>query len=176
MHRSSCHVAVALTLVAVLVGCQHQSVAVSSQPALLPLSQENYCWWTLLLTTLPPDSVAARFQGSLAAGGLTNATWTQRADTAWAQAGPTLIPDSSLADAGYAARAVAYRHGDTTRFRFYVSVSAPSMGWPRTVNTQAIERQLFSLCGRIAPSSIKWSRPARQPTWEDSLSVWGPHH
>jgi hypothetical protein len=130
--------------------------AAAPAPAAAPLDEE-YCWWAVLRTTLPPDTVAARFERAFAAVGLAGGGWTRRGDTAWAHAG--------LPGARYASRAVAYRRGDSTHFRYYVA-GAPGLA-PRDSAPNVV-----ALCGRIArAAAIPTSTPA-SPTGDESLSVW----
>ncbi len=172
MRRSPSAATVLMMVIAGLsAGCHHRAVTIRAQPALAGPS-ENYCWWTLLRTALPPDSVAARFQLGFTAIGLTGATWTRSADTVWVHAGPTPL-ERGLTGAMYAGRAVAYRQGDSTNFRYYVAIAPPAQEQAQTGS--AGERPLpnVELCGQIAQASaIPSSRPRRDPNGEDSLEVW----
>ena len=140
-------------------GCRRKPAAAAPTPA--PLDEE-YCWWAVLRTTLPPDTVAARFERAFAAVGLTGGGWTRQGDTAWAHAGPT----AGQPGAPYASRAVAYRRGDSTHFRYYVGIAAARLAPPDSAPT------LIPLCGRIArAAAVPTSTPA-SPTGEESLPVW----
>src|SRR5258705_2491535 len=96
------------------VGCPHRRAQTASTPSARP--EYEHCWWAAYRTTMPPDSVAARYAGAYTTLGLSNSSWSHLADTAWAAAGPT-----ALAREGgtwiYAGRVVAIRRGDTTFFR-----------------------------------------------------------
>jgi hypothetical protein len=149
------------------VGCR-PSVVTTPVPAQM---QEDHCWWAVLRSALPPDTVAIRFQRAFTAVGLTDATWTRSADTAWARAGPTLL-SGRYAGATYASRAVAYRRGDSTLFRHYVAIALPTdrqMPRPDTVNMGA--RQI-SFCGEIARAAAIPTSVPRSPTGEETLTVW----
>ncbi|MGI8508837.1 MAG: hypothetical protein ACR2MQ_05890 [Gemmatimonadaceae bacterium] len=144
-------------------GCHRHPVGIAPvQPALASSAQEGHCWWTVLRTPLPPDSVAVHFQRGFAAIGLTNATWAHSADTAWAYAGPTPL-SRGPAGAMYASRVVAYLHGDSTHFRYYVSIAPTSL----MKGSVAIP-----FCGEITTAaSVPHSAP-RNPTGEETLTVW----
>jgi hypothetical protein len=134
---------------------------VAAQPA------EQFCWWTILRTALPPDSVAARFEHAYTVLGLSGAVSSHVADTAWTHAGPTVLGDGSTG-ATYASRLVAIRDGDSTNFRYAVEMTGP----PRA-DEQSAGGDNLEFCGAIAhAAAIRWSRPARRPNAEDSLEVW----
>jgi hypothetical protein len=135
---------------------------VPAQPA--PAS-DSYCWWTLLRTALPPDTVAQRFEGAYQTLGLGNTSLTHRADTAWACAGPTILEDDPTG-ASYASTAIAVRQGDSTSFRYFVEITRPSSATSAAPNR-------IEFCGRVAKAAgISWSRPQRRPNSADSLSVF----
>ncbi len=138
-------------------GCRHRA---TPAPAPAPAKWE-YCWWTVLVTTLPLDSVATRFERAFLATGHTGVNRMRIADTAWTLAG--LAPIDSVTRATYSARAVAFRQGDTTRFRYYVAVSPPT--------DSAANR--IALCGTIArAAAIPTMTYRRDPNADDSLAVW----
>lgn len=134
------------------LGCRR-----APEPAPAPVQlEEDYCWWAVLRSSLPPDSVAARFERAYAAVGLAGVRRVQLGDTAWVQTTPVVL-DGVLR----ASRAVAYRRGDSTHFRYFVG-SRESEGAAGPL----------SLCVRIAQAAaIGWSAP-REPTGEESLAVW----
>ena len=145
------------------------SAACRARPGVVPARARpvwEHCWWTVLLTTAPPDTVAARFAAAYTATGLSAAAWTRAGDTAWAHAGPpvpnTVTPGASPG-AGTAARLVAVRYGDTTRFRHFVAAGGSSNGGSVTI----------PLCTGIARSAaVRTLVPQRGPRAEDSLPVW----
>jgi hypothetical protein len=158
--------AVMLTL-----ACHRQGI-VSEAPYERVPSSWTYCWWTLLLTELPPDSVVARFNRAYVATGQLHATSTQHGDTAWTRAGPTPFEvDSSHAT--YWSRVVAFRQNDTTRFRYYVAIMPPSREWRQAADSSEANSNNIPICARIAKAAaIPTWVPRRDPNWEDSLTVW----
>jgi hypothetical protein len=147
-----------IMLLAVLsAGCRSHPVVTTPETARL---SEEYCWWAVMRSPLPPDSVAARFQGAFTSVGLTSSTWTRSADTAWAHAGPTALAGAS--GAMYESRVVAYWHGDSTHFRHYVSMA-------RQPGNSANKIALCQEIGRAAavPTSVP-----REPTGEEALKLW----
>lgn len=171
-HRFSSRTAALMMLLAVLsVGCHHRAVAVPT-PTLL---SEHYCWWAVLRSPLPPDSVAARFQGAFRAVDLTGITQVRRADTVWVCAGPTEAGSTMPAGpAGptYASRAVAYWHGDSTHYRYYVAIAPPPYGWGQPAHSGTTWPRQMDLCAAIARSAAIPGTAPRNPTGEESLSVW----
>lgn len=157
MRPCSAHAAMSLLLVAVLgAGCRSHPVI--TKPAAARLN-EGYCWWAVMRSPLPPDSVAAHFQRAFTAVGLTGSTWTGSADTAWAHAGPTALGASG---ATYGSRVVAYWHGDSTHFRQYVSM-APQPG--DSANP-------IGLCQEIGRAAAVPTSVPREPTGEETLKLW----
>lgn len=116
MRRLLVSALVATTLVA---ACHRSAATPAATPVRTP---ESYCFWTAFRTTLPPDTVAARYAHAFTTLGLTGATTSHAADTAWAHAGPTslTLPNGS---GTYAARVVAFRRGDSTYYRPFVSLT-----------------------------------------------------
>jgi hypothetical protein len=149
----------AVVLVAALSGACRQPVVL---PQAAPTqATEEHCWWAVLRTTLPPDSVAIRFQRGFNAVGLTDAMWTSSADTSWARGGPT-----SIAGATYQSRAVAYRRGDSTHFRHFVTVV------PQPSDTVSVGGRHIAMCGGIARATAIPTSVPREPTGEETLRVW----
>jgi hypothetical protein len=145
-------------------------LALACSPKLPVLAQQapvsdSYCWWTLLRTALPPDTVAQRFAGAYRTLGLDNVSLTHSADTAWVRGGPTILRDDPTG-ASYASTAIAVRQGDSTSFRYFVEITRSA-----SATNAAPDRMEF--CGRIAKAAaIAWSRPQRRPNSADSLSVF----
>lgn len=155
-------VAALAALALVTMGCRHRGAAVAAAPAPLP---EEHCWWAVLRTTLPPDSVAARFQRGFAAIGLSNAAWAHQADTAWARAGAGSVGPGGAA---YESRAVAYQRGDSTHFRYWVALVPPA-GAPAADGPGGGS---IAACGRIARAAAVPTSVPREPTGDESLAVW----
>ena len=150
----------------VIVGCRRPVV---SGPAPVQLSEE-YCWWAVLRSTRAPDSVAARFTSAYIHAGFSSVTFKKYADTAWATAGPTQIGGAN--GALFASRAVAYWHGDSTHFRYYVSVGPPMRGGVQTSDSVDAGKLLLGLCAQVArAAAIGWSAP-RSPTGDETLQIW----
>src|SRR5688572_19697500 len=94
MRHSVAHSATFLVmLIAALgVGCRRSA---RTAPLRSQLS-EDYCWWTVMRTTLPLDSVAIRFERAFGAAGLIGGIRTLRGDTAWVHAGPTPVGNPAI--------------------------------------------------------------------------------
>ena len=158
------------------VGCRRPP-----ETAVVPASiSEGYCWNTVYRTDLVPDTVAFHFQRAFGALGLTNTTWSARGDTAWSHGGPTRI-DGDRGGATYEARVVAYRTGDSTHFRHFVSVTPPPEGWPLGADSSALNGHRYALgpstrligfCGEVGRAAQVHGTAAREPDPEASLEVW----
>ncbi len=153
---------------------QPRSVA----PAPLAL-EEEYCWWAVFRTPLPPDSVATHFVRAFARLGLRGGTWTQRSDTAWARAEPT--PLAAWHGGTYAARVVAYRFGDSTHFRHFVSVGLPPGGWPASYDSVTADGRHLSIraagapigfCGALGRAAAVHGTAPADPDGEEKLELW----
>lgn len=148
--------------------------------AVVPLPmEEHYCWWSVFRTTLPADSVALHFVSAFGALGLRGATWTQRGDTTWAHARPTRLADRH--GAVYAARVVAYRFGDSTHFRHYVSVAPPEGGWPASYDSVTADGRRVSVsptgspigfCGALGQAAQVHGTAPADPDGEEKLELW----
>ena len=147
-------------------------------PAPLAL-QESHCWWAVFRTTLPPDSVAMHFVRAFAQLGLRGGTWTQRGDTTWAHAEPTTL--TSWHGATYAARVVAYRAGDSTHFRHFVSVAPPAGGWPASYDSVTADGRHLSVsavggpigfCGALGRAATVHGTAPADPDGEEKLELW----
>lgn len=168
MRRPFASVTVLATLIGALHGgCRHpaRTTPTPTEPA------EGYCWWAVFRTPLPPDTVAARFAQAFTSLGLTGATWSHRADTALAHAGPTVL-DGPRGGGTYAARVVAYRHGDTTRFRHFVAITPPPRGWAPPADRVRPAGRHISFCGEIGRAAQTHGTAPREPNGEEKLDVW----
>jgi hypothetical protein len=101
--------------------------------------------------------------------GFTGSEWQRSADTAWARAGPTPLA-RGLAGAAYESRAMAYWHGDSTHFRWYVAVAPPPRGWAHPDDSLAVNR--VGLCGEISRAAAVHGLAPGSPTGDESLAVW----
>jgi hypothetical protein len=156
-----------MLIAAVGAGCRR-----SASPAPLPTQSsldEDYCWWTVMRTTLPLDSVATRFERAFAAAGLAGAIPTYRGDTAWVHAGPTPVGDPAIVSES---RVVAYRHGDSTHFRHFVAIAPHATGRPQRADTSNLAGHRIGLCARILRAAAIPSWAPREPTGEETLDVW----
>jgi len=152
----------------------------TTPPAPTPLAlQEDYCWWTVFRTALPPDSVAEHFVRAFRQLGLRGGTWTQRGDTTWAHAQPTARSD--WPGGTYAARVVAYRVGDSTHFRHYMSVAPPAGGWPASRDSVTDDGRHVSIspsgsrigfCGALGRAAQVHGTAPANPDGEEKLDIW----
>ena len=153
-----------LMLLALGAAC-HRPTRPAPAPAALP---EEHCWWTVFRTPLRADTVAARFARAFAAAGLGGAAWSQRADTAWAHAGPTRL-GGKWGDGVYEARAVAYQLGDSAHYRYFVALRLPATGSADEPNEGA---RRIPFCGAIARAAAVGGTAAPQPGAEERLELW----
>ena len=142
---------------AVLSGtaCHRNPVNVRSSVAGPP---EQHCWWAAYRTTLPPDSVAARFERALTSIGFSGGRVGSLADTAWAQAGPTALASPELGT--YAARVVAIRMRDSTHFRVFIAGDTTDAG------------KLIGMCGEIMRRAAFHAAVPSQEESDDSTPRW----
>jgi hypothetical protein len=159
-------------------GCHRAVPATPAASAPLAL-EEEYCWWTVFRTALPPDSVAEHFVRAFAQLGLSGGTWTARADTAWAHAEPT--QRAHWPGGTFAARVVAYRVGDSTHFRHFVSVAPPAAGWPASRDSVTDDGRHVSIspsgspigfCGALGRDAQVHGTAPSEPDGEEKLDVW----
>ena len=151
----------ALVAAALGAGCHRPHAATAVAP--IPWPAEAHCWWAPFRTTLPPDSVAARFARAYAALGLSDTTWSRQADTAWADAGPTVLGDST-GRVVHAARVVAFRRGDSTLFRPFVAIASG--------DSTAVGRRRIELCGAAMREARTAAVAPRDEERDRSLPVW----
>lgn len=107
---------------------------------------------------MSPDSVVRRVERAFESLGFSGERIGSLADTAWAQAGPSVL--ASPRAGTYAARVVAIRMGDTTRLRVFVA--ADSADAARTIG----------MCGEILRGSALHASvpPDQEP--DDSTPRW----
>jgi hypothetical protein len=153
---------VAAVLLVLVASCHRRPAA----PA--PIARgllEDYCWWTAFRTPLPLDTVGVRFVRSYAGAGFTGAAWSRIGDTVLAHAGPTVLEREGGAHE-MAARMVAFRRGDSTLFRHYLSLMVDST----SRNREGALR--IGLCSEIGRGSQTHATAPARPGSEDSLLVW----
>ena len=150
-------------------GCRRPAPVTRVAPAPAALV-EDHCWWAVFRTTLPPDTVAAHFARAFTALGLTDARTARLADTAWAQAGPTVL--GGPRGGTYAVRVVAFRRGDTTLFRHFVAVGLPAHGRPGPVDSMSLGSGQIGFCGALGRAAAVHGAAPRGPNGEETLPVW----
>lgn len=165
------------TLVGIAASACGAPARTAPAPAVTPaLDHEDHCWWAVLHSPLPADTVAARFAYAYKSVGLAGATWARSADTAWAQAGPTVL-GGAHAGWTYAARVVAYQRGDSTHFRTFVSVAAP-LGDPslsdsaRALGENPGTGRHIGFCAELRHAAQAQGTAPREPDGEEKLDVW----
>ena len=169
MSRSAI-VAGVLTGCILAVAC-HRPPAVALGVADKPLLERQFCWWAVLRTSRAPVSVAARFRQAYAEMKLGRISSGELGDTTWAHAGPTTVIGQSTYGA-YESGVMAYTRGDSTHFRYFISISAPPGGWTHPGDSLQASMGDIDFCADVARhASIGWTQPAR-PTGEESLSLW----
>ncbi|MFL5562483.1 MAG: hypothetical protein ACJ79K_13500 [Gemmatimonadaceae bacterium] len=159
-----------------LAGCRHRPSDAAPEAGLVA---ENPCWWTVFRSPLPLDTVAHNLVAAFRTLGLTDPALTQQGDTILAHAGPTRLDDRF--GATYSARMVAFRRGDTTLYRYFVTASPPSGGWPPAYDTVTMDGRGVSvnpaasqigLCQAIASTAQNHGTAPPAPNGEESLTVW----
>jgi hypothetical protein len=123
-----------------------------------PWPAEHHCWWAAFRTTMPPASVALRIGSALESLGLSNLRMGSLGDTTWAQAGPTKL--TATDSPTYAARAVAIRVGDSTRFRTFVAADT------------IVGARLISMCGDIMSRAALGAIAPRNEEPDDTAPRW----
>jgi hypothetical protein len=158
-------VSIVLMLAIAGAGCRHR---VRDAPVPLP-AHWDYCWWTVIRSTLPVDSVAARFRLAFVTVGLYNIHWTQRGDTIWVRGGP----EATTYGAAFWGRATAFSQGDSTHFRLFAAIVPPAGGWPPSMSASSSLKSPLPLCDTIArAAALRWIRRAGDPGVEEDLPVW----
>ena len=174
VHRCLAASLVILTIPGAL-SCRPSQLVVHAPLAL----EESHCWWAVFRTTLPPDSVATHFVRAFTQLGLRGARWTRHGDTTWAHAEPTMLADRH--GATYAARVVAYRAGDSTHFRHFVSVVPPAGGWPASYDSITADGRHLSVraaggpidfCGALGRTAEVHGTAPADPDGEEKLELW----
>jgi hypothetical protein len=152
------------------------------QTATVPLPANwSHCWWTAIRSTLPPDSVAARYRRAFVMAGLTSVKWTRSADTIWLRGGPAPVLhdeanpfDSVQAGETFWVRVAVFPQKDSSHFRLYVAIVAPPRGWAHPGDSSDLaSRQTFPVCEAIARAAdVRWIRRSGDPGDEEKLPVW----
>jgi hypothetical protein len=148
--------ALGATTLFVATAC-HRS-PVNATPSVESWPPEEHCWWAAYRTTMPPDSVAIRFGRALESIGFSGSRVGSLADTAWAQAGPSMLAGQRAGT--YAARVVAIRMGDSTRFRPFVASDTLDGG------------KTIPMCGEIMRRTALHASVPREEERDDSTPRW----
>ena len=143
-----------------IAGCRRPAQTAVASPA---LPTEERCWYAPFRTALTPDSVAARYARAYTMLGLSRAEWSHRADTAWAQAGPSVLTDAGHMGT-YAARVVALRRGDSTLFRTFVAV--------RSSTSSDVAPDQIGFCGETMRAAKAEGTAPRNEEPDDALPLW----
>ena len=160
-------IAFGLLLCAFGAGCR-RPVEIASSPVPLP-GAWSHCWWTVMRSTLPVDSVASDFRRAFVTLGQPNIHWAKIGDTVFVRSGPSpLFPSDEPRDTtsygeSYWARAVAFARGDTTNFRLYVAIVPPARGWLHPADSVRVNRTI-PVCAEI--------RRAGDPGEDEKMPVW----
>lgn len=154
--------AVVILLTAVGASCGRPGAR--NAPAPRPVLQEEHCWWAVVRSPLPADSVGVRFAAAFAAVGLPAARVSQLGDTVLVEAGPGSL--GVLAGGVWASRVVAYPAGDSTRFRHFVAWNAAG------VADSARAGRVIAVCGAITRAAGVRAVAPRAPTGEEAQTVW----
>ena len=167
----------AAATIALVAACSRQAPAVSTAP--VAAATETPCWWTVYRSELPLDTVATHLVNAFSTLGLGGATWERQGDTAWAHAGPTHL--ASRFGGTFSARAVAFQHGDSTLYRYFVTADPPPGGWRHGYDSVTVTGRHMSvipaasalgLCASIASTAQNDGKAPKQPNGEETLAVW----
>jgi hypothetical protein len=121
-------------------------------------------------TALPVDSVGARFARAYASVGLTDVRSRRVGDTVLVRGGPTELSDPQGA-ARFASRAVAYQVGDSTRFRWYSSITPRAEGIA-SADSSGVSGRRIGFCGQVGKAVAISGMTTHDPTADDSIAVW----
>jgi hypothetical protein len=155
----------------ILLACRHRVPPAPLEPSPPPWPGDEHCWWTAVRTPLPVDTVGDRFAHAFAALGLTAVVARRLGDTVLVRGGPTELGGARL-HARYASRMVAYQHGDSTRFRWYSSITPVADRWATAAESASISGLRIGLCGDIGKIVSIQGWGTREPTHDDSIAVW----
>jgi hypothetical protein len=120
-------------------------------------AREEHCWWTVTRTGLPLDTVASRYGQAFATVGLPATTIARLGDTVWVRAIPSTL---GVRGDAIEARFVAYRKGDSTHLRSFVTM-------PGAKGSQTIP-----FCRELGRATLVGGNSAGEPGAEEQLPVW----
>jgi hypothetical protein len=155
-----------LALLPLISSCR-QPVQLAPVPVPPPEKWE-YCWWTVMESSIPLGFISGTFQRAFSSAGLSNIRSTRVGDTVLVIGGP-LSRDSAPAGTQYWSRAVAYQKRDSTHFRFYTAVVPPSGGWPAGWNDAGAR---IGFCGDVGKAASIPYFTKKDPGAEEQMSVW----
>jgi hypothetical protein len=133
--------------------------------------RDEYCWWTAIHTALPVDTVGGRFTRAFASVGLTGVVSKRIGDTVLVRGGPTELANPK-GRALYASRAVAYQSGDSTRFRWYWSITPRADDLTTVADSLSANGRGIGFCGQIGKVVAISGMAPHDPTADDSTAVW----
>jgi hypothetical protein len=168
--RTATHRWTFLLVVVAASACRHRTET-SLAPSPMVWPRDEHCWWIALRTTLPADSVARRFSQAFASLGLAEVVSARVGDTLLVRGGPTELRGAH-APGVYASRMVAYVHGDSTRFRWYASITPLVDQTPASADSNPGGSAHIPFCGDIGKAVAIQGWAPRDPTADDSISVW----
>jgi hypothetical protein len=138
-----------------VVGCHHVRPADPVAPMAL---REQHCWWAVVKTAYPLDTVVDRFTNAFVSVGFKRPRTLRVGDSAWVNAGEAPLPVLEGRWAG--ARVASYQSGDSTHYRIFVAMPDSSGPGP------------ISLCQRISNAAPLAAVTVREPDGEEKMSVW----
>lgn len=150
----------AITLIVLSgVSCHHQSQSPGPTTA-----TEQHCWWAVMRSALPLESVAVRFAGAFSSAGLTSVSIKRVGDSVWIHGGPTAL--AQFAGNVFDTRVVGYWDGSNTHFRQFVSEL------PSTSASVGQAHQTIPFCGASLEAANVQAIVPKEPTGEESLKLW----
>jgi hypothetical protein len=173
MRRNTVTVGIALMGCILSAACRHQAPAIAHVAPVANGSEQarEFCWWAVLRSGRSADSVAGRFRRAFEELELANISAGRWGDTAWAHGGPSSV-STRAANASYESGVLAYPHGDSTHFRYFVLIAAPPGGWKLAADSVEATSHNIEFCADIARRVQVGTVAPRSPTGEETLSVW----
>lgn len=139
--------------------CQHHTPKLEPIPA-----SEEHCWWAVMRSLLPLDTVATRFERAFNSLGVTPVTSKRIADSVWVNAGRGTV--TQIGPGIYASRVVGYWDGNSTHFRQFVTFIPAGSD---AVNAGA---RTIAFCSASARAADVQAIVPREPTGEEGLTLW----
>jgi hypothetical protein len=120
---------------------------------------------------MPVDTVGGRFTRAFASVGLTDVVSQRIGDTVLVRGGPTELANPKHR-ALYASRAVAYQSGDSTRLRWYWSITPRAGDVETLADSLTASGRGIGFCGEIGKAVAISGMTTHEPTADDSIAVW----